>query len=504
VSPTDSAPAAPPLLRMNGISKSFSGVSVLRNVDFGLDPGEIVCLLGENGAGKSTLMKILTGVHTEYGGSIFFEGREVRFRFTADAYALGISIVFQEFNLCPNLSAMENLFLGHEHRGPGGLFSYPKTREAARAAFRELGVEIDPHAIVRDLGVAQQQMIEIAKALSHKPKILIMDEPTAALAEKEVAVLFRIMRDLRARGIAIVFISHKLKEVLAISDRVVCLRDGEVSGKIDTKSATENRLVSMMVGREIDRFYSQRKGRAGEEVVFEAEGLSGPPRVRDVSFRVHRGEIVGLAGLIGAGRTEVARLIIGAERRTAGRLLLEGREVRIEHPADAVALGIGYVTEDRKKRGLVLPMTVRENITLSIHRLVSGPARIIRGAAEREVSDRYIRDLRMKVSGREQVTRSLSGGNQQKVLLAKWLAIGPKLLILDEPTRGIDVGAKAEVHRIIAELADGGMSILVISSELPEILHLSDRILVMHEGRLTADIPREKADEETIMKAAVA
>jgi ABC-type sugar transport system ATPase subunit len=489
---------------MQGISKSFSGIPVLRNVDFGLDPGEIVCLLGENGAGKSTLMKILTGVHTEYEGRLLFEGREVRFRSPADAYALGISIVFQEFNLCPNLSAMENLFLGHEHRGPGNLFSYAKTREEARAAFRDLGVEIDPDALVRDLGVAQQQMIEIAKALSHKPKILVMDEPTAPLTGKEINILFRLMRDLKSRGIAIVFISHKLKEVLEISDRVVCLRDGEISGTIDTKSATENGLISMMVGREIDRFYSQRKGRAGEEVVFEVRGLSGPPRIRDVSFRVRRGEIVGLAGLIGAGRTEVARLIVGAERKISGQLLLEGREVRIDHPADAVALGIGYVTEDRKKRGLVLPMTVRENSTLSIHPLVSNPLGLLRGAAEREVADRYIGDLRIKVSGREQVVRSLSGGNQQKVLLAKWLAIRPKFLILDEPTRGIDVGAKSEIHRIIADLADGGMSILVISSELPEVLHLSDRILVMHEGRLTADIPREKADEETIMKAAVA
>ncbi len=498
-------PAPPqPLLRMRGISKSFSGVQVLRNVDFDLNAGEIVCLLGENGAGKSTLMKILTGVHTEYEGSIFLEGIDVHFRSTADAYAMGISIVFQEFNLCPNLSAMENLFLGHEHRSRGIFFSRARTREAAVESFRQLGVDIDPEAIVRDLGVAQQQMVEIAKALSHRPKILIMDEPTAALADKEIETLFRIMRDLKARGIAIVFISHKLKEVLAISDRVVCLRDGEVSGTIDTKSATEDKLVSMMVGREIDSLYSRRKGRAGQDVVFEAREISGPPRIRDVSFRVLRGEIVGLAGLIGAGRTELARLIVGAERRTAGHLFLEGREVRIDHPSDAVALGIAYVTEDRKKRGLVLPMTVRENVTLAIHRLVSNRALFIDGAAEREITDRYIQDLRMKVSGREQVARSLSGGNQQKLLLAKWLAIRPKLLILDEPTRGIDVGAKAEVHRIIAELADGGMSILVISSELPEILRLSDRILVMHEGRLTADIPRLDADEERIMKAAVA
>lgn len=495
---------SPPLLRMEAISKSFSGVPVLRNVDFDLHRGEIVCLLGENGAGKSTLMKILAGVHTDYDGRLFLEGREVRFGSPAEAYAAGIAIVFQEFNLCPNLSAMENLFLGREHRGRGGLFSYSRTREAARAAFRELGVDIAPDTPVRFLGVAQQQMIEIAKALSHRPRILILDEPTAALAGREIGTLSRILRDLRSRGIGVIFITHKLREVLDLSDRVVCLRDGEVSGRIDTRSATEDRLISMMVGRDLGDLYRPRRGRPGGEIVLEVRGLCGPPRLRDISFCVRRGEIVGLAGLIGAGRTELARLILGAEKRTAGRLFLEGREVRLNHPADAVALGIGYVPEDRKKQGLVLPMTVRENITLTIHRSVSGFLGLLRPSAEKEIADRFIRDLRMKVTGREQIVRSLSGGNQQKVLLAKWLAIRPKVLILDEPTRGIDVGAKAEVHRLIAELADEGLGILLISSELPEILRLSDRILVMHEGRLTADLPREQADEESILKAAVA
>ena len=493
-----------PLLRMEDISKSFSGVPVLRHVDFDLERGEIVGLLGENGAGKSTLMKILSGVHTEYEGRILLEGRPVRFRFPADAHEAGIGIVHQEFNLCPNLSAMENLFLGREHRGRGGLFSYARTREAARAAFRELGAEIDPEALVRDLGVAPQQMIEIAKALSHRPKILILDEPTAAIAGREIEALFRILRDLRSRGIAVVFISHKLREVLEISDRVVCLRDGEVSGRIATSSATEDRLISLMVGRDLGDLYSPRRRGPGEEVVLEVRGLCGPPRIRDVSFHIRRGEIVGLAGLIGAGRTEVARLIMGAEKKTAGRLFLEGREVRIRHPSDAVALGIGYVTEDRKRRGLVLPMSVRENVTLAVHRLVSGPLGLFRPDRERDLADRFIRELRMKVSGPEQVVRSLSGGNQQKVLLAKWMAIRPRVLILDEPTRGIDVGAKAEVHRIIAGLADEGLAILLISSELPEILHLSDRILVMHEGRLTADLPRAEASEEAILRAAVA
>jgi len=492
-----------PLLEMRNISKSFPGVQALKDVGFTVRPGEIVCLLGENGAGKSTLMKILTGVYPDYEGAVLLEGREVRFRNTREAFGQGISIVFQEFNLCPNLSAMENLFLGHEVRGRLGFLSYPRMRSSAREAFRSLRMGIDPEVLVKDLGVAQQQMIEVAKALSHQTKILIMDEPTSALADQEIQNLFGIMRELKARGIAIIFISHKLDEVLAISDRVVCLKDGENSGEVETKTTSVDGLVLMMVGRELDHMYTRRKGKPSDDFVLEVRGLSGPPLIRDVSFRVRRGEIVGLAGLIGAGRTEVARLLMGAERRTAGTILLDGEEIRIEHPADAVAHGIGYASEDRKQLGLVLPMTVRENTTLAVHRRILNRFGLISAARECEITDAYIGKLQIKVSSREQVTRNLSGGNQQKVVLAKWLAIQPRVLILDEPTRGIDVGAKAEVHRIIADLADEGVAILLISSELPEILHVCDRILVMHEGRLTADLPRQEASEERIMKAAV-
>jgi ABC-type sugar transport system ATPase subunit len=488
---------------MRGISKTFPGVQALKDVNFTLRNGEIVCLLGENGAGKSTLMKILTGVYPEYQGTVLLGGGEVRFKTTREAFEQGISIVFQEFNLCPNLSAMENLFLGNEVMGRFGLLSYRQMREKALEAFRNLRIEIAPDALVKHLGVAQQQMIEFAKALSHHTKILIMDEPTSALAENEIQNLFAIMRELKGRGISIIFISHKLSEVMEISDRVICLKDGENSGEIETRSATEDRLIAMMVGRELDRMYANRKGKPSDEVVLDVRGLSGPPMIHDVSFKVCKGEVVGLAGLIGAGRTELARLLVGAEKKTAGRILLNGKEVAINHPSDAVANHIGYASEDRKRLGLVLPMTVRENTTMSIHGRILNRLGLISATKENDVTDRYIGKLQIKVSSREQVTRNLSGGNQQKVVLAKWLAIQPEILILDEPTRGIDVGAKAEVHKIIADLADEGVAVIVISSELTEILHVSDRVLVMHEGRLTADLTRAQASEETIMKAAV-
>jgi len=491
------------LLEMREISKAFPGVQALKGVNFSVRKGEIVCLLGENGAGKSTLMKILTGVHQADAGTILFEGKAVQFGNTREAIELGISIVFQEFNLCPNLSAMENLFLGHELRNRWGLMSYPRMREKAKAAFGNLRTVIDPEALVKDLGVAQQQMIEVAKALSHRTKILIMDEPTSALADKEIHNLFDLMRELKGRGISIVFISHKLNEVLEITDRVICLRDGQNSGEIETKSATEDRLVAMMVGRELDRLYTHRKTKPTAEAVLSIRDFSGPPMIDRVSFQLHKGEIAGLAGLIGAGRTEVARLLMGAERKTAGTIQIDGREVDIRHPAHAVACGMVYASEDRKRFGLVLPMTVRENTTMSAQRKILNRLGLISSRKENALTDSYVSALRMKVSDREQVTRNLSGGNQQKVVLAKCLAVKPKVLILDEPTRGIDVGAKAEIHKIIAGLADEGMAILVISSELPEILHLCDRVLVMHQGRLTADLPREQATEATIMKAAV-
>lgn len=492
------------VLEIRDISKSFPGVQALKQVSFSIRQGEIVSLLGENGAGKSTLVRILAGVHQPDCGTILLDGLEVQLRNTADAIARGISIVFQEFNLCPNLSAMENLFLGQELRGPLGLLSHRQMREKARAAFAQLNIGIEPDALVRDLGVAQQQMVEVAKALSHRTRILIMDEPTSALAEEGVARLFTTIRQLRDRGISVLFISHRLNEVLEVTDRVVCLKDGQNSGEIQTRSADQDCLVSMMVGRSLDGLYAQRRGKPSDEIALEVRNFSRRPKIREVSFKICRGEILGLAGLIGAGRTEVARLIIGADKKSAGQLFLDGVTIDVRHPADALAHRIGYVPEDRKRLGLVLGMNVRENSTMTIHARLGNRFGLIRRAVEEAVANDQVRKLQIRVSGLEQTARNLSGGNQQKVVLAKWLAIQPKVLILDEPTRGIDVAAKAEVHRIIARLADSGVAILLISSELPELLKLADRVAVMHQGRLTADFPRALATEEAIMKTAVA
>ena len=493
----------PNLVEMRNITKTFPGVKALQNVDFSIQDGEILCLLGENGAGKSTLMKILTGVYKPDTGGISFQGKELLLNSTRDAYEQGINIIFQEFNLCPNMSAMENVFLGNENRSSGGFFSYRETRKKAREFFQRLRIDIDPDISVEKLGVAQQQMVEIAKALTYETKVLIMDEPTSALADKEIKNLFEIMHNLKERGISIVFISHKLEEVLEITDRIVVLRDGRNIGETKTAESNRHTLISMMVGRELEQFYSDRKTKPSEEIVFSAERLSGPPHFAETTFEIRKGEIVGLAGLIGAGRTELAKLIIGAEKKISGNTYMEGRLVNVRSPEEAVKAAIAYLPEDRKNLALVLPMTTRENITMSIHPKLLSMMRLIKGRIERDIVDKYVKDLRIKVSSREQVVETLSGGNQQKVVIAKSLAILPRFLILDEPTRGIDVGAKAEVHRIIAELADQGVSILVISSELPEVLHLSDRILVMCGGKITGDFRKSETCQEEIMNAAI-
>ena len=491
------------LLELKNISKEFPGVKALDNVSLDVSPGEVVGVIGENGAGKSTLMKVMTGVYPPTSGRIMYQGKEVKFENTAEAYALGINIVFQEFNLCGNLTVMENLFLGNEIT-KNGLVDYKEMKRRTKDMFEKLGFSINPMSIVNDLGAAQQQMIEIAKALSHDTKILILDEPTAVLTDKEIDKLLGFVDKLRSEGMAILFITHKLNEIKAISDRVFCLRDGQNSGKAQTSDINEDDMVSMMVGRNAEDIYGKKIYRnIPDDVVLEVKNLSGPPFVKDINFKLKRGEILGISGLIASGRTELAMIISGAVPKTSGQIYIDGKKVSIKSPADSVRNRIAYVSEDRKKFGLVLPMSVRENTTMAIHNKVS-ERNFIRRSRENEVSDRYIKRLNTKVYSREQVLGTLSGGNQQKVCLGKWLAIDPKILILDEPTRGIDVGAKAEIHRIIEELAEKeGVSIIVISSELPEILRLSDRVLVMHEGRLTADISGKGLNEETIMKAAL-
>ena len=491
------------LVEMRGICKRFPGVQALQDVDFRIRPGEIVCLLGENGAGKSTLMKVLTGVYQPDGGSLYFQGEPFKLTSPQEAYKRGINIIFQEFNLCPNLSAMENLFLGNENRTARGFFSWKKTRIRAKDFFCRLKIAIEPDTPVGKLGVAQQQMVEIAKALSYDTKLLIMDEPTSALADKEIKNLFSIMKDLKSQGIAIIFISHKLEEVMEITDRITVLRDGCNCGDVNTSETTENGLVSMMVGRELEKLYTQRTKNPSGDIVLRVEELSGPPFIDSISFGIHRGEILGLAGLVGAGRTELAKLLIGAVKKESGRVFINGDPVDINNPVDAVSARIAYLPEDRKNLGLVLPMNIRENTTMSIHPRIQGLFKLLNKSKERQITEAFMSDIQIKATSMEQRVETLSGGNQQKVVIAKSLAVEPLILILDEPTRGIDVGAKAEVHNIISELADQGVSIIIISSELPEILHLSDRILVMHEGKITGDFLRSDVDQEIIMHAAI-
>ena len=492
-----------PLVDMKHIEKHFGGITALDNVDLRVQRGEILGLLGENGAGKSTLMKILTGVHQADRGEIYFDGQLVRFSSTHEAYRLGISIIFQEFNLCHNLTVAENVFLGNENRKSRCFLDYRCQQRRTLEIFEHLDVEIDPGSLVEDLGIAQMQLTEIAKALALNPRLLIMDEPTSSLSEVEIEKLFMIMRELKSRGISIIFISHKLEEILAITDRVVVLRDGRNAGDVITSETDRGMLITSMVGRSLDDSIVPHRPDRGDSLVLELVDFSGPPFIEDVSFKLYRGEIIGLAGLVGAGRTELAQLIIGSVRKKKGVLYLSGCERKIDSPVDAVKSGIAYLSEDRKNLGLNLSMSVRENLTMCIHDRLRRLVFLLDSRKERQCSENLIKKLRIKVDSQEQEVKNLSGGNQQKVGFGKWIATDPRVLILDEPTRGIDVGSKAEVHRIIFELADNGAAVIVISSELPEIIKLSDRILVMHEGRITGRFPREEATQEKIMSAAV-
>jgi len=491
------------LLEVKGLVKSFPGVRALDGVDFTVRAGEIVGLLGENGAGKSTLVKTLAGVYRPDAGEIFYQGRRAGFSSIQEAQAAGVTLIFQELNNCPNLPPLDNLFLGREIRRRGSpLLDYRAMRAKARELFEHLGIHIDLDVDMSRLSTAVQQMIEIAKALLNDVKLLVMDEPTSSLTDREAERLFKVIRELKQRGTAVVFISHKLNEVFAITERIVVLRDGRNAGEVNSRTGTMADLITAMVGRELAAAAPHRQVELGPEVL-RVEGLSGPPHVEDVSFSLRKGEILGFAGLIGAGRTETARMLIGAGIRTRGRVFLDGKEVHIRSPREAVEHGIAYVPEDRKVQALVLAMSVRENLTLAIHRSLRRLWLFLSRRKEAAIVADYTRALRIKVSSSEQVVNTLSGGNQQKVVLAKWLATKPRILILDEPTRGIDVAVKAEVHRMISELAAQGVSILLISSELPEILALSDRVLVMDTGRVKRVIERSDATQETIMSAAL-
>ena len=494
---------------MRAITKSFPGVRALDGVTFGLARGEVHALVGENGAGKSTLMKVLGGVypHGTYGGEIVIEGAEQRFAGVRDSEAAGVAVIFQELSLVKEMTVGENIFLGREPRR-FGVVRWDELYRRARELLDELQLKVDPRTPVGNLGIGQQQLVEIAKALSQAARILVLDEPTAALTDAEVETLFRILDALRARGVGMIYISHKLDEVFRMADRVTVLRDGRTVGTEATKNLTEAQVIARMVGREVGDIFPASVHERGE-VAFEARNMTvedpnvaGKRLVKNVSFAVRRGEVLGVAGLMGAGRSDLLMAIFGAHAgRVTGEVLIGGRRAVIRNPAEAIRQGLGFVTEDRKRFGLVLDQTILNNMTLAGLSRLSG--RFVTDVdAEAAAGARSMKELRVKANSVFTVAGTLSGGNQQKVVLAKWLLTNPKVLFLDEPTRGIDVGAKQEIYALINRLASQGLAIVLVSSELPEVLGLSDRVVVLHEGRVTGEFKRTEATPEAVMACA--
>jgi rhamnose transport system ATP-binding protein len=494
-------PASSPLLELRGICKAFAGVQALRDVDLDLLPGEVHGLVGENGAGKSTLVKILAGVHQPDRGTLLLAGEERVLQGPAAARELGVAVMHQQPNLFPDLDVAENVFAGRLPRTWLGRVSWSRVHTEAEALFADLGVPLKVTTPVRGLPVADQQLIEIAKALSIEARVLVMDEPTAALSSREVERLFAIVRQLRRHGVAVLFVDHRLEEVFDLCDRVSVLRDGRrvITAPVAALSPAET--IRHMVGRRIDSLFPKEHAEIGE-VALEVRRLARAGVFRDISFEVRRGEILGLAGLVGAGRTEVARALFGIDPPDGGEIRIGGRLIEIASPGDAIRHGLAYVPEDRHDQGLVLGFSIAANISLPLVARLSRLLGSIDHRRERALADGYAERLQVRATGVDQAVDGLSGGNQQKVVIARWLAVDPAILILDEPTRGIDIGAKAEVHRIVSGLAAAGMAIVLISSELPEILGMADRVVVLHEGRVTATLSRAEATQERIMAAA--
>jgi len=484
---------------MKNIHKRFPGVYALKNVDYELRSGEVHALLGENGAGKSTLIKVLGGIYIADEGEIFIEGKKVELKGVKDAQKNGISIIHQELVLVPHMTVAENIFLGRE-AGSGILADRAKMTKDAQALLDAYDMKIDARALVKDLTIAQQQMVEIVKAISYNSKILVMDEPTSSISDKEVAGLFDIMRTLTAKGVGIVYISHKMSELEEICDRVTVMRDGEYVGTRVVKETTKDDLIAMMVDRELTNYYTRDYGTSGEELL-RCEHISDGNMVKDVSFNIHSGEIVGFAGLVGAGRSETMKAIFGLTPGYKGDIYIRGKKTEIHSPVEAMKHGIALVPEDRKKEGLYKVQSVRFNSTIEVlGQFIKGV--FVDNKKEREITQKYIDMMSTKTPTQEQVIGNLSGGNQQKVIIGRWLATAPDILILDEPTRGVDVGAKSEIYAIMNELVKTGISIIMISSELPEIINMSDRIYVMAEGRIAGSISHEEVTQEAIMSLA--
>jgi ABC-type sugar transport system ATPase subunit len=498
-----------PVLRIQNIFKSFPGVNALANMTIDLRHAEVHAVCGENGAGKSTLMKIITGIYKPDSGTMTLNGEPLDVKNPNEAYARGIAIIFQETSLFPDMTVLENIFMGHEIRKPllGGaklfpILDYAAMRKQAGEIFARLEMAVDLDARVADLGVATKQMVEIAKALSFDSRILILDEPTAALTNKEVDTLFDTIRKLKLHGVSMLYISHRLDEIFQIADRVTVIRDGEHIQTEEVTKVTKDQLVSWMVGRTLTNLYPKESVEIGE-VVFEARGIVQAGVLNGIDLKLHRGEILGISGLAGAGRTELALALCGFTKLDAGQVLIDGKPVRFSSYRQAMNNGIVYISEDRQKYGLIVPMTISVNITLPLlDRISRGPG-IIDSAAERKINDTYMEKLAIKAPNGSFIVNNLSGGNQQKVSVAKALATTPRILILDEPTRGVDVGAKSEIHRIISNLAKDGKSIILISSDLPEIIGMSDRVLVMKTGSVMGELPRAELSQQKILQLAL-
>jgi inositol transport system ATP-binding protein len=488
------------ILQMDGIHKTFPGVHALSGVHLSVKPGSVHGVMGENGAGKSTLMKIAIGLYRQDAGTIRLRGKTVIFDSVHDALTQGISMIHQEMSPLPYMTVAQNIFLGREILNRVGLIDHPAIDREAAAILAELKINLKPREIMGNLSVAQMQLVEIAEAVSRKADLIIMDEPTSALTEKEVGHLFSIIKDLKQRGVAVIYITHKMDEVFAITDEVSVYRDGELVGHEETPQLTREKLIRMMVGRTIDQFFQKENAQFGEPVL-EVEGLSRAGKFRDISFSVRAGEILGVAGLVGAGRTEVMETMFGVTPKQAGTVKIRGKRVRIDSASDAIRHGMAFLTEDRKRSGLYLNLSVRDNIIMpSLRNNLN--ALFLRHRALRRLCDSAVGTLRIKTPSLEQLVMYLSGGNQQKVLVSRWLATTPSILILDEPTRGIDVATKSEIYKIMSSLAQQGKAIILISSEMPEILAMSDRILVMHEGTKVGELGRAEATQEKILHMA--
>ncbi|WP_019121200.1 sugar ABC transporter ATP-binding protein [Brevibacillus massiliensis] len=490
-------------LEMRNISKTYPGVQVLHNVSLKLRPGTVHVLMGENGAGKSTLMKIIAGIVQPTSGDIVLFGKKVKFNSPRDGLRHGISMIHQELSPIPDMTIAENLFLGREHQYKGTfVIHYKKMNEEAAKLLSGIGLKIDPGTKMRDLTVAETQMVEIAKAISYNSDIIIMDEPTSAITDREVETLFSLINQLKSQNKSIIYISHKMDEIYRIADEISVLRDGHYIGTYAASQITPDQLINKMVDRELKEVFPEKKAKVSQEVVLKVKNLSHSKKFRDISFEVRAGEIVGIAGLMGSGRTEVVESIFGIRPLDSGEIYIRGTKVKIRNAKEAIRHRIALITEDRKQQGLILPLSVKDNMTLLSLKDFQRGKIIIDRKKEQSKAKEYVSSLKIKTAGLQQSVGSLSGGNQQKVVLAKWLMKAPEILIFDEPTRGVDIGAKAEIYKLIADLAEQGVAIILISSELPEVLGMSDRIIVFHEGKISGELQKQEATQEKIMKLA--